>query len=161
MPSNHNNIFQNGTSRQRSSVFWCLLALGLALIGVDQLVKYWFFAGGVSTRALSSPWVRLVEFRNEQFAFSIPLPAAVIFLIYAVVLGLLINYVIRYRAGFSQRQWLAWTLIFSGSASNIVERIALGYVRDFLYLWGGGIFNLADLYIIFGILILILGKQEK
>lgn len=49
---------------------------------------------------------------------------------------------------------LAWTLVFAGAISNVTERVVLGYVRDFIFIFGG-ILNLADLYILGGVFILL------
>ena len=50
-------------------------------------------------------------------------------------------------------------LTFAGALSNVVERIVLGSVRDFIYIifyhWVG-VYNLADGYIIAGIILLLL-----
>jgi lipoprotein signal peptidase len=50
-------------------------------------------------------------------------------------------------------------MIFAGAASNIGERILLGYVRDFIYIslykWTG-VYNAADGYIILGIVLLLI-----
>ena len=67
-------------------------------------------------------------------------------------------YVFKNYRIFSFFSSLAWTLIFAGALSNIAERLYLGYVKDFIYIdfyhWVG-IYNLADGYIIVGIIILL------
>ncbi len=152
-----NNSIGNGSVNRGASVFWYLA--GLCLIAVDQALKLAAFSRAfVST---SSGWLYLTQFKNAQFAFSVPLPAGLIYIIYALVLGVLIIYVYRNYVGFRLANYMAWTLIFAGSLSNIGERIALGYVRDFIYFYGGGIFNTADIYIVLGVLILILGTRKK
>ena len=59
--------------------------------------------------------------------------------------------------------YFAWMLIFAGAASNIGERILLGYVRDFIYItfykWTG-VYNAADFYILIGIVILLFVNKK-
>jgi lipoprotein signal peptidase len=44
-------------------------------------------------------------------------------------------------------------LILAGAVSNVGERTIFGFVRDWVYIYTG-VFNLADGYIILGIIIL-------
>ena len=120
----------------------------LFLILADQLVKN--YASNV--------------FKNSNFAFSLPLPVWLMYIIYtAVFIGLVYYCAKNYRA-FNFASKLAWTLIFAGAFSNIIERIMLGYVRDFIYLtlykWTG-IYNLADGFIILGIVILLFQSSGR
>ena len=98
-------------------------------------------------------------FLNNQFAFSLPLPTALMYLIYAVILVCIFVYCVKHFSKFSNLQIFAWLLILSGAVSNIGERIVLGYVRDFIYIsfykWTG-IYNVADGYIIAGIILLLM-----
>ena len=114
----------------------------LCLVLFDQLAK--FYASSI--------------FKNNNIAFSLPLPVWLMYIIYAAVLGGMLVYCFKNYRTFSFSTQLAWTLIFAGADSNIIERIILGHVRDFIYIsfykWTG-IYNLADGYIILGILILL------
>ncbi len=54
---------------------------------------------------------------------------------------------------------ISWVLILSGAISNIIERLLFGYVKDWFYVsWLGyiGVYNLADGYILVGIILLVL-----
>jgi lipoprotein signal peptidase len=118
--------------------------LFLCLVVLDQVSK--FFAKNV--------------FYNSVFAFSLPLPVWLIYVVYTIVLGIMLVYCQKNFQKFSKQQSLAWVVIFSGAASNVSERIILGYVRDWIYI-GNGVFNLADLCIIAGILILLLNPKSE
>src|SRR5438309_2058245 len=71
-------------------------------------------------------------FKNAAFAFSIPLPVTFMYIVYVVVLAAMVVYCAKNYFKFSLAQQWAWLLIFAGAASNIGERLALGYVRDFI-----------------------------
>ncbi len=97
-------------------------------------------------------------FHNQAFAFSLPLPVWLMYGIYATVLAVIIYYAWNNYRQFTLAASLAWALIFAGAFSNVVERLVLGYVRDFIYIsffrWTG-VYNLADFFIILGVIILL------
>jgi signal peptidase II len=77
----------------------------------------------------------------------------------SAVVGLLL-----YAASLPTGQWLARTglaLILGGAAGNLIDRIAVGYVLDFIYLYLSGwmfpwAFNVADAAITAGVALMIL-----
>ena len=99
-------------------------------------------------------------FQNNNFAFSLPVPIVLMYLIYALVLFFMGRHIWKNFKTFSLKELTAWNLIFAGALSNIGERIILGYVRDWIYIYNG-IFNLADGYIIAGIVILIFTSKDQ
>src|SRR4051812_9350598 len=101
----------------KTSVAW-RAGVFFILIFADQLAKH--FARHI--------------FRNGAFAFSIPLPTALIYIVYLIVLAAMAGYCAKNFRKFSVAQQWAWLLIFSGAVSNIAERLVLGYVRDFIYI---------------------------
>ena len=136
------NSLKNGKTK-----FCFFVFLFVFLIAIDQIAKY------LISR----------QFYNSAFAFSLPVPITLIYLIYVLVLFGIVYYLVKnYRRLLFMHQ-LAWLMILAGAASNIGERILLGYVRDFIYItfyhWVG-IYNLADGYIIIGILILFLPSKN-
>lgn len=121
---------------------WLCALVFFVLLGLDQVFKY--FAPSV--------------FKNYFFAFSIQLSKWLIYTVYVIVAFVIINYLEKNFFGLKKIEKFAWMLIVSGAILNLAERIVLGYVRDFIYItfsrWVG-IYNLADGYIILGIIILI------
>jgi lipoprotein signal peptidase len=80
--------------------------------------------------------------------------------IYAGALILIFWYLAKHFFNFDSIQAWAWILILAGALANIGERIVLGYVRDFIYIFNG-IFNFADGYIILGIVLLLWNESHK
>lgn len=121
---------------------WLCALVFFVLLSLDQVFKY--FAPSV--------------FKNYFFAFSIQLPKWLMYTVYVIVAFVTINYLKKNFFSLKKIERFAWMLIVSGAILNLVERIVLGYVRDFIYItfsrWVG-IYNLADVYIILGIIILI------
>lgn len=140
------NLQTRLNSLVNKNYFWFTLTLTLILI--DQLTK--FAAAGLGWSI----------FLNDQFAFSLPVPTPLIFLTYIVVLVGMSYYVYSTAHRFSLQQKIAWAFVYAGGLSNILERIILGHVRDFIYL-ATGILNVADFFILLGLLLLIVSTRRE
>jgi len=99
-------------------------------------------------------------FRNYDFAFSLQAPIALMYAVYFVGIFGIILYLKEQYAAISRVNFLAWILILSGAISNVGERLFLSYVRDWIYFYNG-VFNLADGYIILGVLVLLLTSKSE
>jgi lipoprotein signal peptidase len=144
------NLEIKSPSPKKSDHHWSFFFLCLIFftaVAMDQLCKHF----------IARP------FLNYNFAFSLPVPPPLMFAIYAVVIAAMIYYILKNHRSLTFLARLAWVLIFTGAASNIIERIFLGYVRDFIYIsfykWTG-IYNAADGYIIAGVLLLLLTPRS-
>jgi lipoprotein signal peptidase len=138
------NLPKQKESAVKSSFFFFILVFIFAVV-VDQVVKKLAFS-------------KSDQFKNYAFAFSLPLPLWLMYAIYILVLVAMAYYVFANWQKLSFIAKFAWTLIFAGALSNIAERIILGYVRDFVYVHFfqlTGIYNLADFFIIIGIILLV------
>ena len=156
--SNHK---KNERMTWSSFVFWSLV--GFVLIGLDQITKYLAFHGSFGNFLGPIPGMRKLLYLNNDFAFSLPLPLPLMFAFYALILFLIIRYLAKNWLKLGDWSRFAWTLILAGAISNIVERVVLGYVRDFVYILSG-IFNLADGCIVAGVIILLIasfGERNK
>ncbi len=127
------------------NTFYLIFALAIT---IDQLSKF-----VVSKLSWSI-------FFNDQFAFSLPVPWYAMYFIYAIILLAMSWFVSENWKNFSQLQKFAWSLVYAGGVSNILERIILGHVRDFIYI-AGGILNIADFYILFGLVLLLVSTRSK
>jgi len=88
-------------------------------------------------------------FPNPALAFSIAFPQLIIIIFSIVILlGLLI---IIYK---NPQYFFPASLIFLGALSNLADRIWHGFVIDYFYLYPMSYFNLADLLIFTGIILL-------
>ena len=94
-------------------------------------------------------------FQNHNFAFSLPVSAYLMYLVYFIGIASIAAYLFKQHQNLPKANFFAWLVILAGAGSNVGERVVLGYVRDWIYI-GNGVFNFADGYIIAGLLILIL-----
>ncbi len=136
--------------------------LGLAALVItgDQLTKAWlvsFLAPGQAVAVLGD-WVRLVHSQNAGGLFGLLQGNAVPFgLVSLVVAGL----IVMYHAKSAPNQYISITLglLLGGALGNIIDRLRIGYVVDFVDAGIGGLrwytFNVADTAISFAILLLL------
>ena len=145
------------------------LALSALVIVLDQLSKMWItdnFAYGESLYVLSVFNVVLVH--NSGAAFSFLSDAGGmqrwLFSIIAVVASIWIAWLLRKHAGQTLFA-LALSLILGGALGNLVDRIAYGYVVDFLsFHWNQyyfPAFNIADSAITCGAFLLIFDSFKE
>lgn len=133
-----------------------MVLFGAVLIGIDQAAKYLVYSKHFGSFLLRlRPVFSLLIFPNPNFAFSLRVPIILTYLIYAILLALLIIWFYKVENK-SLHLKIGLALILAGAFSNIFDRVYLGYVRDFIYVFWGNIFNLADLYIVLGIILMIL-----
>jgi signal peptidase II len=139
------------------------LVLSAAVIGLDQLSKYVVrdvLAGGRTIRV--TPFFDLVLVLNPGAAFSFLSSAAgwqrELFIGIALAASVLIIYLIR-RHATEHLFCMGLGLILGGALGNVIDRLLLGAVVDFLYFhvreyyWPA--FNLADSAITCGAALLI------
>lgn len=131
------------------------IVLFAALLGADQLIKYWtveHLALGESAAFLPGI-VQLTRVHNYGAAWSSFsgmrwLLSAVTAAILIAVLVLLLRGVVRHPAG-----RVAGALILAGGLGNLIDRVRLGYVVDmfhFVFWPSYPVFNLADICIVAG-----------
>ena len=145
------------------------LLLSLAVIVLDQLTKFWIagaFHYGESLPLL--PFFNLVHAHNTGAAFSFLAGEAgwqrFFFIGIALAASVLIVYLLRKHAA---ERWfcLALSLILGGALGNVIDRVRLGYVIDFLDFyyasWHFPAFNVADSAITVGAALLILDSLRK
>ena len=129
-----------------------LLLAVLVLGGVDQWSKYWLGHWIVGQTWHWGP-LRLILYRNPGIAFSIWLP---MWLALILIIGLLIFLIFLWLT--PRRSWLdglGLLLVISGGVSNLWDKWQLGYVRDFVSVGWLPVFNLADVLIFIGIVIIV------
>ncbi len=151
----------------RSIARW--LSISLLVIVLDQLSKFWIvgafqFGGGI---ALTS-FFNLVHAHNTGAAFSFLAGESgwqrFFFIGIASAASLLIVYLLRKHA---QEPWfcLALSLVLGGALGNLIDRVRLSYVIDFLDFYYAGwhfpAFNVADSAISVGAALLILDSLRK
>ncbi len=144
-------------SSQDIAIFLCGV---LAVVGIDRLSKV-FFAHLLSLNesiALIKGVVHFTLVHNTGIAFGLFKDCGAIFFVIPLILtGLLIYNVYYYRdREYSRTYIMAFSLILGGAIGNLMDRIFLGYVVDFIDLRVWPVFNVADSAITVGAAIILL-----
>jgi signal peptidase II len=133
-----------------------LTAIALAAVAADQLTKHIVasqLALGDGVHVLGPFWIHHVRNSGIAFGFFSQATAVVI-----VLTGLAVAWMLVYFARSGARHPIlpvALGLVIGGSTSNLLDRVRLGYVTDFLDLRWWPSFNLADSFIVVGVLVLL------
>ena len=149
------------TTAARSPAHWLVFGgIAVSVMIVDQLTKAWLVANVSAGEVVNviGDYVRLIFTQNSGALFGMFAQNAVIFGIASLaVVGLIIGY--HARAGRSLYLSIALGLLLGGALGNLLDRLRLGYVVDFVDIGIGGIrfytFNMADAAISTAILMLI------
>jgi signal peptidase II len=145
-----------------------LFGIGGAIILLDQVTKI-LVRMNLALGEWWSPWpwlepyFRIVNWKNTGAAFGILPNLGSFIAILAVVVAIAIVY---YFPRVSRDDWtlrLAMILEFGGAIGNLIDRLTIGWVTDFVSIWRFPVFNVADLCITLGVIVLLLGvwSQER
>ncbi len=157
--------------KNRFIVILADIIMMLALVAGDQAAKA-AAAGtlkGKEDIVLLKGVFQLHYLENRGAAFSMLEGRGWVFILAAVIMFAVISYVLC-RVPL-EKKYLMWhvslTLIAAGGAGNLIDRLRLGYVIDFLYfsLINFPVFNVADICVTVGValiclFILVVWKEE-
>lgn len=137
--------------------------LFLVLLLLDQWTKFWAVANlkGKNPLHIIDNQLSFLYVENRGAAFGILQDRRIFFIILTtLVIVFLFGYIIRHYRVHSVTANLALVLIMVGALGNLIDRIRLGYVVDFIALKFGGlmnfpVFNIADMAVVSGALLLV------
>jgi signal peptidase II len=140
---------------------WLLpAALGAAVLAADQLAKRWAVTAlgpepGDRVIHLAGDWLNLIYGQNTGVAFGMFQNMPQLFTATSILItaGAIYAYVAHLP---NHVPWVqtASGLILGGAVGNIVDRLRLGYVIDFIQVGWWPVFNLADSAISVGVTML-------
>lgn len=132
------------------------LLTAMVVVALDQAAKWFAFrelGAGDSVNVLPGLKFGHVENPGIAFGFFAGKPVLV-FTLTSIALVTLIWFYLRHRK--RPGLWLATGLLLGGAIGNAIDRIWLGYVRDFIELPRFPSFNTADIAITLGVIVLAL-----
>jgi signal peptidase II len=146
-------------AERAGSLQWVgMLCVAAVAVAADQATKHLIvdhMALGETRHLL--PFLSVSHVRNTGIAFGI-FPGRLE--IITLLTGAAVAWMLLHFARSGSRHLLfpvALGLLIGGSVSNLADRIRLGYVVDFIHLDHWPTFNLADTFIVCGVLLLLLG----
>ena len=146
---------------RRRWLAWMLLAAALAAL--DQAAKALLsFTLPLHARVEVTPWFNLVHVLNPGAAFSFLADAAGWQRYFLTTIGLIVSVVLLWmlrRGVHDRREAIAYAGLIGGALGNVVDRLRLGAVVDYLDFywrdWHWPAFNLADILVVGSAMLLI------
>ncbi len=135
--------------------FWLIvLPLATSLLLLDRLTKAWALQL-MGSQVLIPGQFELALLRNTHFLFYWNMPA---WLVFGCIVLAVVGMVSVWWREYQQQHWfntILVTVVLVGAASNLFDRLWYGSVVDFISIPWWSVFNLADIYIIAGVLALL------
>lgn len=140
-----------------------LIVTAIVIISLDQYTKYLVRQNLDLWTETWVPWdwmlpyVRIVHVPNTGVAFGMFQGLGDVFSIVAIIVALII---IFYFPRVPESDWslrLAMSLQLSGALGNLIDRLTIGHVTDFVSVGNFPVWNIADASITIGVVVLILG----
>lgn len=147
--------------------WWYFLALGLILL--DMLTK--FLTDGVNIQN-TNIFVDIISVHNYGASWGMLSGHGVLFIVLAVIfVSLMFCYDFLVKKNNNENGWffVGYNLVLAGILGNVIDRIAFGYVRDFISLafMDFPVFNVADICLTVGTICVIVwlvffcGKEKN
>ena len=143
------------------------IIISIILLCIDQISK--LLVVNLLTKTDSITIIKnffyLTYINNDGAAFSILVGKRIFLILIAVlVIVMLIRYIKKNNIQ-NKLELVSISLIIGGSLGNLMDRVVRGYVIDFLdfkiFNYNFPIFNLADTFIVIGVILLLLKEMRK
>jgi signal peptidase II len=150
--------------------YW-LIIISIVIVALDQYTK-WLVRSNLAMGETWSPWewlapyARIVYWKNTGVAFGLLQGMNPVFIVLAIIVSIGILYFFQ---SIPKKEWLirlALILELGGALGNLIDRITVGHVIDFISVGNFPVFNVADSCITVGVFVLLLGvwlqdRREK
>jgi len=152
--------------KRRLADYTFLFLVAGAIIALDQLCKY-LVRANLAPGEIYRPelwitqYVRFVHLHNSGAAIGLLPGFGDIFMLLSALISLAVLY---YYARIPHQQWLlrlSMALVLGGAVGNLIDRLHQGYVTDFISLLNIPVFNLADLSVLIGFILLFIDLWRK
>lgn len=143
-----------------------LFILSGGIILLDQVTKTWVRTN-LAYQEMWSPWAwlapyaRIVHWSNTGAAFGMFQNMSMVFTILAMIVSVVILF---YYPQIAKEDWplrLALGMQLGGAIGNLIDRVTIGSVVDFVSIGNFPVFNVADASISVGVVILVIGMWIK
>lgn len=150
--------------------YWGIFTIAGVIVALDQWTKWLVrtnIPAGQSWLPESlqwlSPYARIVHWYNRGAAFGMFQEGGMVFTVLAFIV---IAAILYYYPQVSRADWplrLAMSMQLGGALGNLIDRLTIGHVTDFLSVGTFPVFNIADASISVGCVVLLLGVwwQER
>ena len=141
----------------KTSKYWVFILSAILWLAIDLTVKNIMFHGYVRPIIVIKDFFYFSLQINKGVAFGIPLGYAFQLIVSIMILGMLVYFGVRYILPSKRNSFIIQFLlgiIIGGALGNLINRIQLGYVIDYIVLKPIPVFNIADIGITLGLIFL-------
>ena len=146
---------------KKNKIIILILIISTILIIIDQSSKY--IVKLKYTEPIGNDIISIELIQNDGLAFGFNSGNTKNIVLTIMILAIIINFIKKQKDRITTSNAVAISLILGGGISNLLDRIFIGGVVDFIKVTKFAIFNLADCYIVCGwfMLIFIVVKFNK
>ena len=138
-----------------------LIGIAAVIVGLDQWTKFLVrtqipLGGSWSPWAWLAPYAKIVHWQNTGAAFGMFQGFGLVFTVLAFIVSIAILY---YFPRVPRNEWLiriTMTMMLGGAVGNLIDRLTIGTVTDFVSVGTFAVFNVADASISVGTAIMVL-----
>ena len=143
------------------------IIISIILLCIDQISK--LLVVNLLTKTDSITMIKnffyLTYINNDGAAFSILVGKRIFLILVAIAIIIMLIHYIKKNNIQNKLEIVSLALIIGGSLGNLMDRVVRGYVIDFLdfkiFNYNFPIFNLADTFIVIGVILLLLKELRK
>lgn len=134
---------------------YVIIILVILLIVIDQISKFYIVENiGKEIKNIIPNVLNFTYVENRGGAFGIGQNSTMMFvLVNIIILGIIIRFMIIQKDRIDRKTQVILSMILAGGISNLIDRIARGFVLDFIDfspIISFPVFNIADILIVIG-----------
>lgn len=144
-----------------------IIIISIILLCIDQIAKLLVINLLTKTDSIAiiKNFFYLTYINNDGAAFSILVGKRIFLILVAIIVIIMLIHYIKKNNIQNKLEIVSLALIIGGSLGNLMDRVVRGYVIDFLdfkiFNYNFPIFNLADTFIVIGVILLLLKELRK
>ncbi|MDK2981571.1 MAG: signal peptidase [Chloroflexota bacterium] len=148
--------------------YWLFVLIAAILIVLDQWTKN-LVRTNLAMGEIWMPWTwlapyaRVVHWYNTGVAFGMFQDHGMLF---TILNSMIAGFILIFFPRLSENDWflkIALSMQFGGAVGNLIDRMTIGHVTDFISVGNFAVFNIADASVTMGVAVMIIGLwiQEK
>ena len=142
--------------------YFFLFSIAIVIVLLDQWSKslvraYIPYGGHWSPWEWLTPYARFVHWYNTGVAFGLFQNNNLLF---SILVSIIAVFIVIYYPKLTENGWFLRTAVslqLGGAIGNLVDRLTIGHVTDFISVGNFAVFNIADASVTVGVGIMILG----
>ncbi|NCN07896.1 signal peptidase II [Candidatus Falkowbacteria bacterium] len=141
--------------------YWAINIIVLNVLFLDILLKKIFFTNASEEYFIFGDILKLKLATNSGIAFGLGFNYYALILIYFLIIPVLFFALLKAYQQKNNFNILGFTLIILGAISNLIDRIIWREVIDYIDLKYYTVFNLADVMIVLGVILIMVNSFRK